>query len=90
MADKANTKVVKIDDGLEIEVNGDFMDDVETLEVMDRMATSPEAIIPFVKKIFGEDNYQTVKAHYVEKNGRMRISDLNDVVNTVAAAFPKA
>ena len=90
MADKANTKVVKIDDGLEIEVNGDFMDDVETLEVMDRMTTAPEAIIPFVKKIFGEDNYQTVKAHYVKKNGYMRISDLNDVVNTVAAAFPKA
>ena len=90
MADKANTKVVKIDDGLEIEVNGDFMDDVETLEVMDRMSTAPEAIIPFVKKIFGEDNYQTVKAYYVKKHGRMRISDLNDVVNTVAAAFPKA
>lgn len=90
MADKANTKVVKLDDGLEIEVNGDFMDDVETLEVMDRMSTAPEAIIPFVKKIFGEDNYQTVKAHYVKKNGYMRISDLNDVVNTVAAAFPKA
>lgn len=90
MADKANTKVVKLDDGLEIEVNGDFMDDVETLEVMDRMTTAPEAIIPFVKKIFGEDNYQVVKAHYVKKNGRMRISDLNDVVNTVAAAFPKA
>lgn len=90
MADKANTKVVKIDDGLEIEVNGDFMDDVETLEVMDRMSTAPEAIIPFVKKIFGEDNYQVVKAHYVKKNGYMRISDLNDVVNTVAAAFPKA
>jgi len=90
MADKANTKVVKLDDGLEIEVNGDFMDDVETLEVMDRMTTAPEAIIPFVKKIFGEDNYQTVKAYYVKKNGRMRITDLNDVVNTVAAAFPKA
>lgn len=90
MADKANTKVVKIDDGLEMEVNGDFMDDVETLEVMDRMATAPEAIIPFVKKIFGEDNYQVVKAYYVKKNGRMRISDLNNVVNTVAAAFPKA
>lgn len=90
MADKANTKVVKLDDGLEIEVNGDFMDDVETLEVMDRMSTAPEAIIPFVKKIFGEDNYQTVKAYYVKKNGYMRISDLNDVVNTVAAAFPKA
>lgn len=90
MADKANTKVVKLDDGLEIEVNGDFMDDVETLEVMDRMTTAPEAIIPFVKKIFGEDNYQAVKAYYVKKNGRMRISDLNNVVNTVAAAFPKA
>ena len=90
MADKANTKVVKLDDGLEIEVNGDFMDDVETLEVMDRMTTAPEAIIPFVKKIFGEDNYQTVKAYYVKKNGLMRITDLNDVVNTVAAAFPKA
>lgn len=90
MADAKNTKIVKLDDGLEIEVNGDFMDDVETLEVMDRITTDPGAIIPFVKKIFGEEGYLKVKEHYVKKNGRMTIDKLNDVINTVAAAFPKA
>lgn len=90
MADAKNTKIVKLDDGLEIEANGEFMDDVETLEVMDRMTTDPSAVIPFVKRIFGEEGYLKVKEYYVKKNGRMTIEKLNDVINTVAEAFPKA
>lgn len=83
-------KEIEIDDGLKVKASDDFMDDVETLEVMDRMASDPSAIIPFVKRVLGEEQYQAVKRHYVKKNGRMRISDLNAVIDKVASEFPKA
>lgn len=83
-------KEIEIDDGLKVKASDDFMDDVETLEVMDRMASDPSAIIPFVKRVLGEEQYQAVKQHYVKKNGRMRISDLNAVIDKVASEFPKA
>ena len=83
-------KEIEIDDGLKVKASDDFMDDIETLEVMDRMASDPSAIIPFIKRVLGEEQYQVVKQHYVKKNGRMRISDLNAVIDKVASEFPKA
>lgn len=83
-------KEIEIDDGLKVKASDDFMDDIETLEVMDRMASDPSAIIPFIKRVLGEEQYQAVKGYYVEKNGKMRISDLNAVIDKVAAGFPKA
>lgn len=82
-------KTIEID-GVKFEVEEDIMEDVGILEIWSEIETNPAAILKLVKLVLGEDGYEKIKAHFVEKNGRMKISDVGVVVDQIAKAFPKA
>ena len=83
------SSVVKLEvDGFKFEVDTDLIDDVETLEVIEDIQNGhPTKIITFLKQILGESTYTEMKRHYTEKDGRMRISTLNKVFETIFEKF---
>lgn len=83
------TKEIDID-GFKLNVSEEIFDDITVLELLEEIESRPSAILKFVRYTLGEDNYKAIKAHYVEKNGRMRIEDIGSVVATISEAFPKA
>lgn len=85
-------KTIKLDEGkLEFEIDPAVMDDVDVIEMLGNVQTEPLAIVKLLKTILGEETYKTVKAHYVEKNGRMSVTkDLPEVLSAVFEAFPKS
>lgn len=83
------TKEIEID-GVKLNISEEIMDDVTVLELLEEIETRPSAILSFIKYALGDDGYKTMKAHYVEKNGRMRIEDIGTVATAISNAFPKA
>ena len=85
----ADNKLAQIEvDGYKFEVDTDLVDDVETLETIEEIQNGqPTKIIVFLKQILGEETYKEMKAHYVKKDGRMRISTLNKVFEAIFEKF---
>lgn len=88
-ADKNSTvKELEIE-GYKFTVDTDLLDDVEAFEHIDRIENKGQtaAIVPLLHFIIGEDGYNDMKAHFVEKEGRFRITKLAKVYEVIIANF---
>ncbi len=74
MADAAQkTTLHEIElDGYKFKVDTDLIDDVDSLEYLERIESKGEvgAVLPLLKHIMGVPEYNQLKAYFVEKDGK--------------------
>lgn len=102
MADQApKTTVQDIEiDGYKFTVDTDLIDDVDSLEYLERIENKGQvaAVLPLLKHIMGEAEYEKLKAYFVEKDGtdhkdvkdyrpRMRMEKLQEVYIAILDKF---
>lgn len=82
-------ELVKVNiDGYELEYDKAQLDDVEVLEMIEEMQNGkPTMIITFLKTIVGESTYQDMKDYFVKKDGRMKITKLQEVFEKLFEDF---
>lgn len=79
-----NKKVKVKVDGFSFEFFKDVADDVEILDLLDKMGQgNPIEMRNLIIYVLGEKKYQAMKNHFVKKNGKMRITDLERVLETM-------
>lgn len=76
-------------DGYKFIVDTDLLDDVEAFEIIDRIENKNEvtAVVPLLKFLIGEKGYDDMKAHFVKKEGRFRVTKLSQVYQVIVADF---
>lgn len=76
-------------DGYKFKIDDELLDDVEVLEMVDAIENKkqPGAIMSLLKSLIGEDGYKEMKAYFVEKDGRFKMSKLMHVYEAVFAGF---
>lgn len=86
--DNNSTKELEID-GYKFVVNTDLLDDVEAFEIIDRIENKKQtaAIVPLLHFIIGTDGYEKMKAHFVAKEGRFRVTKLSKVYQVIVENF---
>lgn len=75
-----NNERVKVEyKGVTVEVNTQFVDDIEFLEMLGEIERGNALVIPSVcTTIFGEDGYKAVKDGLRDADGRCRTSDVSE------------
>ena len=70
-------------------VNDEALDDVEVLEMVDAIENENRTgvIISLLRNIVGEDGYKQMKAHFVKKDGRFKMSKLMKVYEAIFEGF---
>lgn len=66
-------------DGIKIDITLDDIDDIEVAEMLEE-----GKIAAVLRHVFGQEKYEAIKDHFKKKNGKARISDLNEWFNKVA------
>lgn len=68
-------------DGYKFDVDTGLMDDVDALEMIDSIENqnNMKTIIDFLQYLIGKDGYEKMRAHFVEKEGRFKISTLSKI-----------
>lgn len=75
-------------DDYTFKANIDLLDDVDTLEMLDDVqAGKVGEMIKLIKLVVGEDGYDQMKAHFVAKDGRMRIAKMNSAFEAIFEKF---
>lgn len=97
MADEAkNPKDQKTETTKELEFEGykftvdtDLLDDVEAFEHIDRIENKGQvaAIVPLLNFLIGPDEYEKMKAHFVEKEGKFRLTTLTKIYEVIIENF---
>lgn len=84
----ATVKEIEVD-GYKFKVDMDLMDDVEAFEYVDRIENKGQisAIVPLLQFMIGEKGTADMKAHFVKKYGRFRLTKLMNVYEAIAANF---
>ena len=96
---KSTIKEIEID-GYKFTVDTDMIDDVESLEFIERIENKGQiaATLPLLKFILGDDEYRKMQAYFVSKDAeahkdkpgyrpRMRVEKLNDVYLAIIEKF---
>lgn len=88
VAKKDDNQVEITVDDYTFKANIDLLDDVDTLEKLDDVqAGKVGEMIKLIKLVVGEDGYDQMKAHFVAKDGRMRIAKLNSAFEAIFEKF---
>lgn len=76
-------------DGYKFNIDPEVLDDVELLEMIDGIENGekPALIISLLKKLVGDDGYEQMKAYFVKKDGRFKMSKLGDIYKAVFEGF---
>lgn len=80
-------------DGFEFSVDTDIIDDVEVLEMIDQISTGakPGLMIAFIQQLLGDKGYEKMKAYFVKKDGKFRLTKLTAIVELIFESFdPKS
>lgn len=85
---KDTVKELEID-GYKFKVDTDLLDDVEAFENIDRIENKGQvaAIVPLIKFLIGTEGYDKMKAHFVETEGRFKVTRLTKVYEIIVASF---
>lgn len=78
----ANIKQIELN-GFKLDVDMDGFDDVEFFEKSDKLEEHPNYIIDMVKMGIGEKQYEKMKAYFVKKEGRFKMSVLTEAFNLI-------
>lgn len=73
-------------EGFKFDVDLDAMDDVEFLTLADEAMVRGGALIDIAKLVFGNDDYEKLKAYFVKKDGKLKISTLKAIFDKVIAS----
>lgn len=86
--EKSSVKELMIDD-YKFTVDTDLLDDVDAFEHIDRIENKKQvaAIVPLLHFLIGDDGYDAMKAHFVKKDGRFRVSKLSKVYEIIVENF---
>lgn len=87
---KATTTTKEVDiDGYKLNVDYDLVDDVDNLELINKIEQGGYlyGIIEFLQKIVGLDEYNKLKAHYVEKYGKLSLTKLGEIYQKIFEQF---
>lgn len=97
MADKKDQATEKKDDNLkELEAEGykftvdtDLLDDVEAFEHIDRIENKNQvtAIVPLMEFLIGKEGFADMKAYFVKKEGKFRVTKLTKVYQVIIDNF---
>jgi len=91
MADKEATPTTKEleFEGYKFTVDTDLIDDVEALEIIDRIENKGQiaAVVPFLSFLIGKDGYEQMKAHFVKTEGKFRATKLAEVYKIIINNF---
>lgn len=76
-------------DGYTFSIDKTLLDDVEVLEALDSIENKqkPEMIITLLKRLVGDDGYAAMKAYFVQKDGRLKISELTKIFEAIFENF---
>lgn len=70
------------------EIDPDIIDDVEILEQLETTQNGGSVqLIAMTKKLIGKEEYDKIKAHFMEKHGKMRISTLSLIFTKIFESF---
>lgn len=85
---KDNTKVLEVE-GYKFKVDTDLLDDVEAFEHIDRIENKNQvtAIVPLMEFLIGKEGYEQMKAHFVKKEGKFRVTKLSKVYQVIIDNF---
>lgn len=87
-APNATTKEVDIE-GYKLAVDYDLVDDVDNLELINKIEQGGYlyGIIEFLVKIVGQSEYDALKAHFVEKYGKLSLTKLGEIYQKIFEQF---
>lgn len=76
-------------DGYTFTIDTDRIDDVEILDTVDAIENQKQLkeIITFLKFLVGDDGYEALKAYFVEKDGKFKLSKLFEVYTAIFENF---
>jgi len=76
-------------DGYTFNVDTDLIDDVEVLDTIDAIENRKQLkeIITFLEYLMGVDGYAKLKAYFVAKDGKLRLSKLFTVYQSIFEKF---
>lgn len=76
-------------DGYSFEIDTDRIDDVEILDTIDAIENQKQLkeIITFLKYLVGDEGYEALKAYFVEKDGKFKLSKLFSVYEAIFKEF---
>lgn len=85
---KAEIKDIEYD-GYKFKVNTDLIDDVEVVDLIDKIENQQnmKAIVDFLKYLVGDEGYEKMKAYFVKKDGRFRLSKLSAIYQSIFENF---
>lgn len=76
-------------EGFKFTIDEDVLDDVEVLEMIDGIESgeNPTLLISVLKEFIGAEKYDEMKAYFVKKDGRFRMSKLGDIYEAIFEDF---
>lgn len=76
-------------DGYTFKLDDNLLDDVEVLEMIDAVESQnqPGAVIRLLKKIIHDDGYDEMKAYFVKKDGRFKMTKMMKIYEAIFAGF---
>lgn len=76
-------------DGYSFEADTDIIDNVEVLDMLDEIENKnkPAVIIDFLKLLIGDKGYDDLKAYFVEKEGKLRLTKLTQIYTAIFEKF---
>lgn len=76
-------------DGYKFEIDTDRIDDVEVLDTIDAIENQKQLkeIITFLEFLIGAEGYRRLKAYFVEKDGKFKLSKLFEVYTAIFEKF---
>lgn len=89
-SDEPKNEVKTIEfEGYKFELDTELLDDVELLEMIDGIENMerPALIITLLQKLIGEDGYTQMKAYFVKKDGRFKMSKLSGIYQAIFEDF---
>lgn len=82
MEEKDTIKKIKVD-GVELTVDLKNVDDMDFLELSDRVQKDITAYPALLKMLIGEETYSKVREHYKKKNGKFTTNDASNIFESI-------
>lgn len=86
----AKSTIQKVEvDGYAFDIDTDRIDDVEILDTIDAIENQKKLkeIITFLEFLIGKEGYASLKAYFVEKDGKFKLSKLFEVYQAIFEKF---
>lgn len=76
-------------EGYKFKADTDLLDDVEAFEIINRIENENKIteVVPLLHFLIGEEEYEKMKAHFVKKEGRLRVSKLTKLYEVIIENF---